>query len=90
MGAVPVRPAPPVSPPAPTKPSESGAPLRASPAAGGCRYCGGEFPAGRAITFCPHCGQNVTVIQCPACSAELELGWKYCPTCGRMVADSGE
>jgi hypothetical protein len=52
---------------------------------GPCLFCGGDLPSGRPITFCPHCGQNVTVKLCPACSAELEVGWKYCPTCGRGV-----
>jgi double zinc ribbon protein len=50
-----------------------------------CMFCGGDFPTGRPITFCPHCGMNVTVKLCPACSAELEVGWKFCPTCGRGV-----
>ena len=50
---------------------------------GTCRYCGGNLPEGRRVTFCPTCGQNVTIIQCPACSTELELGWKFCITCGR-------
>lgn len=54
-------------------------------AAGGCRYCGGSLPDGRRVTFCPHCGQNLTVQRCPACSTELELGWKFCTTCGRAV-----
>jgi uncharacterized Zn finger protein (UPF0148 family) len=27
----------------------------------------------------------MTVTQCPACSAELEVGWKFCPTCGRRA-----
>jgi Double zinc ribbon len=54
------------------------------PAAGErCRACDGELPEGRAITFCPHCGQNLTTINCPACGSELELGWSFCPTCGR-------
>ena len=48
-----------------------------------CRYCGGALPDGRRITFCPHCGQNLTVRHCPACSTELEVGWKFCTTCGR-------
>jgi Double zinc ribbon len=52
---------------------------------GPCLFCGGTFPPGRPITFCPHCGMNVTVKICPACSAELEVGWKFCPTCGRGV-----
>lgn len=50
-----------------------------------CRYCNGALPAGRRITFCPHCGQNLTVVNCLACGTELELGWKFCTTCGRPV-----
>jgi hypothetical protein len=57
-------------------------------AAGGCRYCGGTLPQGRRVTFCPHCGQNLAVQRCPACSTELELGWKFCTTCGRAVASA--
>lgn len=48
-----------------------------------CRYCGGDLPPGRRIVFCPHCGQNLTVVNCMACGTELELGWKFCTTCGR-------
>ena len=51
-----------------------------------CRYCNGSLPAGRRITFCPHCGQNLTVVNCLACGTELELGWKFCTTCGRPVS----
>jgi hypothetical protein len=51
-----------------------------------CRYCNGALPTGRRITFCPHCGQNLTVVNCLACGTELELGWKFCTTCGRPVA----
>lgn len=51
-----------------------------------CRYCSGVLPAGRKITFCPHCGQNLTVMNCLACGTELELGWKFCTTCGRPVS----
>ena len=50
-----------------------------------CRYCNGALPSGRRITFCPHCGQNLTVVNCLACGTELELGWKFCTTCGRPV-----
>ncbi|GAC1476809.1 MAG: hypothetical protein NVS1B4_18370 [Gemmatimonadaceae bacterium] len=57
----------------------------AAAAGGKCRYCAGELPDGRRITFCPHCGQNLTVQHCPACGTELELGWKFCTTCGRGV-----
>jgi hypothetical protein len=51
-----------------------------------CRYCNGSLPSGRRITFCPHCGQNLTVVNCLACGTELELGWKFCTTCGRPVS----
>lgn len=53
---------------------------------GTCRFCNGSLPGGRRITFCPHCGQNLTVQHCPACGTELEMGWKFCTTCGRSVA----
>jgi rRNA maturation endonuclease Nob1 len=48
-----------------------------------CRSCDQALPAGREITFCPHCGQNLTTVSCLACGSELELGWKFCPVCGR-------
>jgi hypothetical protein len=53
-----------------------------------CRYCNGALPAGRRITFCPHCGQNLTVVNCLACGTELELGWKFCTTCGRPATST--
>jgi len=53
-----------------------------------CRYCNGALPAGRRITFCPHCGQNLTVINCLACGTELEIGWKFCTTCGRPAGSA--
>jgi predicted RNA-binding Zn-ribbon protein involved in translation (DUF1610 family) len=51
-----------------------------------CGSCGESLPPGRAITFCPHCGQNLTTMNCPACGSELELGWKFCPACGRPAS----
>jgi len=51
-----------------------------------CRVCHEELPSGRPVTFCPHCGQNVTTMNCPACGSELEVGWKFCPVCGRPAA----
>jgi len=51
-----------------------------------CRSCGESLPSGRPITFCPHCGQNLTTANCPACGSELELGWKFCPACGRPAS----
>jgi hypothetical protein len=49
----------------------------------GCRYCGHRLPEQRAITFCPHCGLDLTKRQCPACSTELDVHWRFCVTCGR-------
>jgi hypothetical protein len=48
-----------------------------------CRYCDSKLPQGRSITYCPHCGMDLTKRQCAACSTELEVGWKHCVTCGR-------
>lgn len=77
----PVNPAPAVATPAP-EPAITPRPV--VPQAGErCRSCNEILPAGRAITFCPHCGQNVTTTNCPACGSELEVGWKFCPVCGR-------
>ena len=77
----------PVAPPRTPTPIQSSAAQRNS-AAGTCRYCSGALPSGRSITYCPHCGQNLTIQHCPACSTELEIGWKFCTTCGRGVSTS--
>lgn len=66
-------------------PAAKAAPAPPRPASTGCRYCGGELPAGRDVHFCPHCGQNLTIKQCPACSTELEVAWHFCVNCGRQV-----
>ena len=88
-GARPPAPAPPSAAPprAPSPPSTLAATgQRSIVASGSCRYCGGELPEGRNITFCPHCGQNLTVVNCPACGTELDVGWKFCTTCGRAAS----
>lgn len=51
----------------------------------GCRYCGGRLPDGRALTFCPHCGLDLSKRQCPACSTQLDVQWRFCVTCGRSA-----
>jgi hypothetical protein len=88
QSAAPVRaPEPaPTSPPPEPQPAMP-FPTRAStPVVGGkCQYCGQPLPEGRPVTFCPYCGQNVTIVRCPACSTELEAGWKFCVTCGRAM-----
>jgi hypothetical protein len=75
-----------------TQPTRTAAAARVTASANGngerCRYCAGALPDGRAASFCPHCGQNLTIQRCPACGTELEIDWKYCITCGREVAAS--
>jgi hypothetical protein len=51
----------------------------------GCKYCGQPLPTGRDVRFCPHCGQDLAVLRCGACSAELDPGWKFCISCGRAA-----
>jgi hypothetical protein len=89
--------------PSHTRPADDGAedelPLDEIRAAGGpdthpadaaglmCLYCGGTLPVGRSVNFCPHCGQSQTTLRCPACQAEIDLGWRHCAGCGAPVGD---
>jgi hypothetical protein len=75
----------PVAPIVAPQPDLSATGQRSIVASGNCRYCGGALPDGRNITYCPHCGQNLTVQNCPACGTELDVGWKFCTTCGRAA-----
>jgi hypothetical protein len=75
-----------VAPPAEAAPRRAAKPLVAV-AGEHCTFCNGELPAGRQISFCPHCGQDLTMVHCPACGSELERGWKFCVTCGRSSGD---
>ncbi len=52
-----------------------------------CAFCGGALPVGRAVIYCPHCGQNVGVVHCPSCGTELDVGWRFCVTCGRKMGE---
>jgi hypothetical protein len=82
----PAAPPPPAPPPIDVpQPTLSATGQRSIVASGHCRYCAGELPEGRSITYCPHCGQNLTVLNCPACGTELDVGWKFCTTCGRAA-----
>lgn len=51
----------------------------------GCRFCGGTLPEGRAVTYCPHCGQNLAAKHCEGCGAELDPVWKFCVNCGKKT-----
>jgi hypothetical protein len=47
-----------------------------------CAFCGGALPSGRAVNFCPHCGQSQRALRCPGCGIEVELDWRHCVSCG--------
>jgi hypothetical protein len=80
-----VKPITPKAPPLPDPTSTVAADVGAKLARPGCRYCGQPLPQGREVRFCPHCGQDLTVRRCGACSAELDPGWKFCIACGRAT-----
>lgn len=50
-----------------------------------CLFCGGALPTHRTVNFCPHCGQDQRIAQCPDCRTELEPGWRHCVNCGAAV-----
>lgn len=62
-------------------------PFRIAEGGENCTYCKGALPAGRQISFCPHCGQDLTIVHCPACGSELEREWKFCVICGRGATE---
>lgn len=62
---------------------------RTVPAGVACSYCGGALPVGRTVLFCPHCGQNVGMVHCPTCGAEMDVGWRFCIGCGQKVSGLG-
>lgn len=68
-------------------PRRTARPITIAPTGENCPFCRGHLPAGRQVSFCPHCGQDLTVVHCPACGSELERGWKFCVTCGRSSVD---
>ena len=51
-----------------------------------CPYCGETLPGGRKVNFCPQCGQPPSGdLRCPACGGEVDVGWRYCVSCGRAT-----
>ncbi len=72
-------------PDAPARAAERSASGSAQSANCGCRFCGNRLPERRSVTFCPHCGMDLTKRQCPACSTQLEVSWRFCVTCGRSA-----
>ena len=71
---------------APPVPETPPAPVAA---AARCSFCGGSLPSGRAVHFCPHCGQSQLQGQCPRCKAEVEYGWRHCVSCGTGLSFDG-
>lgn len=71
------------------EPEEPAPPPVAPSATAQCSYCGGSLPTGRAVHFCPHCGQPQTLGQCPRCKAEVEFGWRHCVSCGTGLSWGG-
>ena len=72
-----LRPAPPSGPPASRE---------AAVVPEACPQCSGRLPVGRTVNFCPHCGGDVKVRDCPQCGTQLDLDWRHCVTCGYRVA----
>jgi hypothetical protein len=77
----------PAPPPFGLSPDDETSTTEPTTSAAQCAYCGGSLPSTRQAIFCPHCGQNLTVIQCAHCAAELEYGWHHCITCGHPAPD---
>jgi hypothetical protein len=50
-----------------------------------CAFCGGVLPATRHVNFCPHCGMGQDVGKCGKCGADVDVGWRYCVTCGEEL-----
>jgi hypothetical protein len=72
---------PPRRPPATTS-ARSTASAHAPAAAARCGFCGQGLPAARHVSFCPHCGVDLTARQCGACGEAMEEGWRFCVACG--------
>jgi len=54
-----------------------------------CPFCGGILPPRMAINFCPHCGMGQDAGTCRTCGADIDVGWRYCISCGEEVAGGG-
>jgi hypothetical protein len=72
----------------PTASPERASPLEfvvEHPAAIRCAFCGGVLPATRQVNFCPQCGMGQDVGKCGKCGADVDVGWRYCVTCGEEL-----
>lgn len=67
-----------MAPERPAPPSEP----RKTPSQLRCPFCGGLLPPRMMINFCPHCGMGQDVGTCRTCGADMDVGWRYCVSCG--------
>lgn len=65
-----------------TAPAPSPPPSPTSPTSPRCPSCSRGLPAGRRVSFCPHCGQGQAVGHCARCGADADLAWQFCADCG--------
>jgi len=48
-----------------------------------CANCNERLPTNRPVVYCPFCGSQASPASCPGCGEEVEVGWRFCVTCGR-------
>jgi len=65
-----------------TAPSGDHAAKHAAAVSVTCPACSEGLPQGRAVTFCPFCGEQIGVTKCNRCGDEIQPGWRFCVTCG--------
>ena len=53
-----------------------------------CAKCEKSLPTNRPVVFCPFCGSQTGPATCPNCGDEIDVGWRFCATCGRSNSDS--
>jgi len=47
-----------------------------------CLWCDEQLPDRDVLNFCPHCGTSTTVKPCASCGSEMDMGWRFCVSCG--------
>lgn len=58
------------------------------PSAPTCPDCAKRLPIHRSVQYCPFCGTQLKPVPCPVCGDEIEVGWRFCVTCGRDGAEA--
>lgn len=61
---------------------EGAAEAEGEPVAGDCWKCEETLPEREDLQYCPWCGADQTVRECPSCEALVQLDWRFCPACG--------